>query len=229
MRLRLILAVFAVVVYALLWAGFRLHWGWVDRFDTAAMAPLYRYGVHHPGWVGAWNAFGKVVSPKGFRLVGLVVVVIAAIRRDLRSAVFVMAAIWLSGPLDQVAKALAHRPRPPGTLVSAAATSFPSGHALGSMSAVLALLTLSAGRLPRGVRWAANVVGALIVLATGIGRVVLNVHYPSDVVAGWALGYVWFLSCWLVFRPSPRATGKTPNAPPEQEIAAGRRPGGHRV
>jgi undecaprenyl-diphosphatase len=46
--------------------------------------------------------------------------------------------------------------------------------------------------------------GVLIVVAVGVGRVVLNVHHPSDVVAGWALGYVWFvLSLWLL---PPRLT-----------------------
>ena len=34
--------------------------------------------------------------------------------------------------------------------------------------------------------------GAVLVVAIGIGRVVLNVHHPSDVLAGWALGYAYF-------------------------------------
>jgi membrane-associated phospholipid phosphatase len=43
-------------------------------------------------------------------------------------------------------------------------------------------------------------------LAIGIGRVVLNVHYPSDVVAGWALGYAYFVACVLIVPPSRRVT-----------------------
>ena len=37
-----------------------------------------------------------------------------------------------------------------------------------------------------------------IVVAIGVGRVVLNVHHPSDVLAGWALGYAYFVACLLV-------------------------------
>ena len=46
-------------------------------------------------------------------------------------------------------------------------------------------------------------VGVLMVLAVGAGRVVLNVHYPSNVLAGWALGYLCFLTCLLAIRPVP--------------------------
>jgi membrane-associated phospholipid phosphatase len=37
----------------------------------------------------------------------------------------------------------------------------------------------------------------------GIARVALNVHYPSDVLAGWSLGYLFFLLCLWAFRPFP--------------------------
>jgi membrane-associated phospholipid phosphatase len=44
-------------------------------------------------------------------------------------------------------------------------------------------------------------VTVLILLIVGVDRVALNVHYPSDVLAGWSLGYLYFLLCLLVFRP----------------------------
>ena len=42
-------------------------------------------------------------------------------------------------------------------------------------------------------------------LLVGIARVALNVHYPSDLMAGWSLGYLYFLLFLLVFRPSTSA------------------------
>ena len=81
-------------------------------------------------------------------------------------------------------------------MVSASSTSFPSGHALGVMAAVLALLAV--GVAPGPARALAMAVdrrsASLVVVAIGVGRVVLNVHHPSDVVAGWALGYVYFVA-----------------------------------
>ncbi|MGH3560643.1 MAG: phosphatase PAP2 family protein, partial [Mycobacterium sp.] len=64
--------------------------------------------------------------------------------------------------------------------------------------------------LSHPVRVAAVAVGALIVVAVGFGRVALNVHHPSDVLAGWALGYVYFLVCARLLRPTDGAHSGRP-------------------
>jgi membrane-associated phospholipid phosphatase len=56
--------------------------------------------------------------------------------------------------------------------------------------------------LNRMIRRIAVAVVAASLLTVGISRVALNVHYPSDVLAGWSLGYLYFLLCLLIFRPS---------------------------
>lgn len=54
---------------------------------------------------------------------------------------------------------------------------------------------------------------ALVVI--GIGRVVLNVHHPSDVLAGWSLGYAYFVACLLLVPPRRPVTvvDETPATP----------------
>jgi len=209
LRIGLIVAAIAIAVYALMWFGYR--WHWLDGIESATMRPLHQYGVHHHGWALFWNVFCAVLGPTGVRVLGAGVIVIAVLRRNLRAALFLVATMWLSGYVTELAKAIAGRPRPPGALVDAGLSSFPSGHALDVMAAVLALLTVSAGLFAGRLRTVATVLGALIVISVGVGRVLLNVHYPSDVLAGWALGYLWFFLCLLVFRPVPLATATAPH------------------
>ena len=69
--------------------------------------------------------------------------------------------------------------------------SFPSGHAAGSMIFFLTFALLLAHRT-RWRRWAAA--GAILVsVLVGLSRVMLGVHWPSDVVGGWAFGALWVL------------------------------------
>ena len=78
------------------------------------------------------------------------------------------------------------------------------------MVGVLALLTVVLPVVRRPLRAWLIAVGAVVVVAVGVGRVVLNVHHPSDVLAGWALGYVWFVAvrcCWC--RPWRRSRQRT--------------------
>jgi undecaprenyl-diphosphatase len=195
----------AAASYAVLWIAVAQHWKWLNSIDSAVLDPLHSYGVKRPGWVQFWNVLSTVFGPEGFQIVGAAVVVVAVLRRNLRTVLFVLAAIELNGVVAQLAKDLAGRPRPPGALTTAStAASFPSGHAVAVMAGVLALLTISAGMFtPRG-RTAAKALGALLVIAVGAARVILNAHYPSDVVAGWALGYLWYLLCLVVIRPGKR-------------------------
>lgn len=69
--------------------------------------------------------------------------------------------------------------------------SFPSGHATLSMVAygILAVLVMRS-RLPHPVKLAVVAIAALVVFLVGLSRVWLGVHYPTDVIAGWAAGAV---------------------------------------
>jgi len=199
-RWLLVSAVVAVGIYALMWVGFVSGWPWLTAMDSAALDPAYRYGSMHPAWVTSWDVFCTVLGPNAFRLAGIVVVIVALWRRYWWLAGFVLTA-GLSGPLIELAKHLADRPRPPTALVFAYSLSFPSGHALGVMVGVLVTLAIVWPFVRPPLRWWLVVIGALIVITIGIGRVVLNVHHPSDVIAGWALGYAYFVVCLLILPP----------------------------
>jgi membrane-associated phospholipid phosphatase len=208
-------AVVAVAVYALMWIGYVLQWNWLAAVDSSSLDALHRYGIAHPGWVTAWNVFCTVLGPTVFRLLALVVIIVALVRRNLRVALFLVISVELSGLLIEIAKLAANRPRPSTAFVSAPSSAFPSGHALGVMVSVFALLTVALPLVHRPLRAWLIGSGVVVVVLIGIGRVVLNVHHPSDVLAGWAIGYAYVVACLLIVPPSRpvMAADETPVAP----------------
>ncbi|KUI27572.1 hypothetical protein AU196_19535 [Mycobacterium sp. IS-1742] len=206
-------AVFATAVFALLWIGYAAHWAWLYDADLAVLEPLDRFGTAHPGWVTGWVVYCTVLGPTVLRLVGIVVIVVALVRRRIRTALWLVLTVELSGLLLVLAKAVADRQRPATALVLAQSTSFPSGHALGLMVCVPAFLVLLVPLLPPASRRWAIAIGVVLIATIGAGRVVLNVHHPSDVVAGWALGYAYVVLCLLLYPPRVSPTDGTPAAP----------------
>jgi undecaprenyl-diphosphatase len=95
--------------------------------------------------------------------------------------------------LSEIQKIWVDRPRPSlePHLVVVKTQSFPSGHATSSMVFYLALAIALAGHS----RWSRMAIGGAVCLSflIGLSRVMLGVHWPSDVVAGWATGALWVL------------------------------------
>ncbi|WP_156687484.1 phosphatase PAP2 family protein [Mycobacterium sp. Marseille-P9652] len=204
-RSRLALALIAALAYAAMWVGYSHGWAWLHRADWSMLNAAHRLAVAHPLWVPFWDGLSIALGPVPLRVLGGVATAFAFARREARAALVLLCCAPLSGLVTTAAKALANRPRPPTMLVPAESTSFPSGHALEAMSALLAMVFFLSPMLSRYARRALTAVAALGVVAVGIARVALNVHYPSDVLAGWSLGYLYFLLCLFVFRPPTRA------------------------
>jgi len=108
-------------------------------------------------------------------------------------------AICLAGGtiLSFLLKTLFHRTRPESFfVVSATGFSFPSGHALASicfygMAAFLIMRSIASWRW----RLAFAALAVIISVAVGVSRIYLGVHYPSDVIAGYAAGSMWLAFC----------------------------------
>jgi undecaprenyl-diphosphatase len=103
----------------------------------------------------------------------------------------------------------------PDPVSAAPGLSFPSGHALGASIGCCLLLLISLRFLSRRGRVAAVIGAALIVGAVALARVVLGVHFVSDVLAGIALGIGWVAVTTWAYVAWRRETGQPVERPVE--------------
>jgi membrane-associated phospholipid phosphatase len=117
-------------------------------------------------------------------------VVYHLLRKERREALVWMAVGLVTFALPELIKYATARPRPAlwETLIHPSGFSFPSGHAVASAAfyPLLGWVLLRRRGAAAGVGYA---VGALFALFVGLGRLYLGVHWPSDVLAGWLLGF----------------------------------------
>jgi undecaprenyl-diphosphatase len=126
-----------------------------------------------------------------------------ALARAWRPAIFALAASGGGLIVSSLLKYTIDRPRPDlvphGNIVYTA--SFPSGHSMMSAVVYLTLATLVTRLIERKrLKGYALGVAMMLTLLVGISRVYLGVHWPSDVLAGWAAGAAWALGCWVIAR-----------------------------
>lgn len=116
-------------------------------------------------------------------------------------ALFVVLAIAGGGLAGNLLKWIFVRARPDLVphLVSVDSASFPSAHAMNSAVTFLTLGVLLS-RTQKDGRLKAYLLGiaVFLTLIVGFSRVYLGVHWPTDVVAGWAIGAAWAILCSLV-------------------------------
>ncbi len=204
---RLLVALFLVASAS--WCFFELAEkvvnGETGAFDRAILLalrnPFDPADALGPKWLE--EAARDITSLGGPGVLCLLVLAVAAFFRLAErrgAALFVLAANGGGALMAQLLKALFNRPRPdvvPDAYVFS--TSFPSGHAMMSAAVYLTLGALIAHAVS-GLRLRVYVMGVALLLAgiVGITRVYLGVHWPSDVIAGWAAGAAWAAACWGV-------------------------------
>lgn len=127
------------------------------------------------------------------------VLALAALRR-LREGLFAGVALAGSALLNLGAKQLFARERPSlwESIAPETSFSFPSGHAMGSMTLAMVLVLLA---WHTRLRWWVAVPIAGFVVLVGLSRVYLGVHYPSDIMAGWAAACAWTTAAYLLVFP----------------------------
>lgn len=155
-----------------------------------------------PGWVEELGRDFTALGGVGIlAMMSLAVVGYLLIEGKRRAALLVVVAVAGGLLLSTLLKQGFDRPRPDlvphGSIVYTA--SFPSGH---SMLSAVVYLTLGAllARVHAGLAAKAYflAVAAVLTFLVGTSRIYLGVHWPTDVLAGWAGGAAWAILCWTV-------------------------------
>jgi undecaprenyl-diphosphatase len=198
------LGVAALSLFLFAWIAEKMAEGATTSFDLSVRAWAHQFAS--PGMTRAMT----VISLLGYDI--LIVELVAAL------AIFLYlgwkhAAGWLAVSmagaliLDLTLKYSFRRPRPQPFFGAAPHSfSFPSGHALCSFCFYAVLAGLIAARTrSMFVRVAAGVMAAALVIAIGLSRIYLGMHYPSDVVAGYLGAAIWVstllvLDRWRIHR-----------------------------
>ncbi|WP_165230774.1 phosphatase PAP2 family protein [Aquisphaera insulae] len=207
------------LMLAALLVGMLAVWGFLEIADGVAEGSTRRFDdwlilrLRHPddpsrpiGPIWFEDAVRDLTSLGSISILTLVVGAVAGylwIRRE-RFALAILFPATIGGLLASVAlKAVFNRPRPDPSLRLATAyfSSFPSGHTMNS-AVVYLTIGLILSRLMTSARLRAYflVLAFFLTLVVGLTRIYLGVHYPTDVLAGWAAGVTWMVAVWLLIR-----------------------------
>jgi undecaprenyl-diphosphatase len=176
-------------------------------YDHAPLSTLdthvaRRVAESMPGWAEALaRPFSWVGGWIGITALTIAALVVLVRERSWLDLGFLLVAVVGSQLLVLVLKEWFDRPRPDAgsAIPLPSSASFPSGHATSGAACIGAVAVLASERV-RSDRARTWILVSTVALALGIGlsRIVLNVHYVTDVLAGWCLGLAWLAACLLV-------------------------------
>ena len=189
----LLLAGAALAFFA--WLADEVIHGRTQQFDDRIRVLVH---VHaNPALTAVMRGISLIGEPWFLIVLGIPAVV-WFVRKGWRRTVYLFA-ITVAGAevLDQLLKLVFHRPRPATffSLTEPMGYSFPSGHALVACAFFGGLAVFAAARTgSRARRCLYYMVSTLLIAAIGFSRIYLGVHYPSDVLGGYAAAVVWLFS-----------------------------------
>ena len=187
------LVIAVIAIFLLAWLAENVAAQHTVKFDSSVRAAVHAYAT--PVLTRLMFAISFMGSG-GLIASAVLAFVLFAYFEWRRAAIWL--AVTLAGALvlELTLKFAFHRPRPVPFFGPVPRTySFPSGHSLFSFCFYGVLAGLLAGRVrSKPARVLVWVVAASLVIAIGLSRIYLGVHYPSDVVAGYLTGAIWAAS-----------------------------------
>jgi undecaprenyl-diphosphatase len=169
------------------------------------------------------------ITALGTGVVVMMIVAVAALflvlARHKYSAILLLASTAGGIVLDGVLKLGFNRPRPSIFVpeVHTVSSSFPSGHAM-SAAIVYTTVAYTAARLHKRkwARWLVMMTAIVVIVLISFSRLYLGVHYPSDVLAGIAIGLAWAGFCMAILEAIQKFALHADPQAQEEEKPAGR-------
>lgn len=171
-------------------------WLVTELGDTGGPTGLDRavmYGVkewHSPAATVFFRVITELGGPVTLAAITPVIAAVYWISRHKKAGLLVLSSVVGATVINLVLKGIFQRDRPDFWmhLVQETGYSFPSGHAMASSALAIALLFLL---WKTSTRWYALVISISYILLVGLSRMYLGVHYPTDIVAGWCVSFLW--------------------------------------
>lgn len=168
-------------------------------FDRVIMS--FIQGLETPSLTAIMKFFTLMGSFKMIALIAIIVIIFLYIVLKHRSELILFTIVIIGARiLNRFLKEFFQRTRPDfHRLIEIGGYSFPSGHAMNAMAAY-GILTFLLWRhiLSRRGRTFLIVLSSLFILMTGISRIYLGVHYPSDIIAGYLASGFWVaMAIWI--------------------------------
>jgi membrane-associated phospholipid phosphatase len=192
LELLLGLLIAAAALVLLTWLGREILEGEVLAFDDRLRVLIH--GLASPGLTTVMRAASLYGGPIVLIPAGLLAGVAFLVKRWHRGAVLAVVILAGAGLLNGLLKFSFARVRPASYFdyPLPSSPSFPSGHALYAASVFGGLAVLVTARIrSRLLQLAIWLIAVSLILLVGLSRVYLGVHYPSDVMAGYAVGIIW--------------------------------------
>ena len=191
---RLVIGALAALIVAL---GLAVELGALGRgsIDGTAVADVHRYVLHHRGIAMASRVSTDFGAPLTVDVLTVISAALLWLRGRAGDALFVASVRVATLVVDTLLKESVRRPRPTlaNPLAHAHGFSFPSGHASGAASVYLPIAVVLMTFLPGPRRRVVIGAATLLCIAVATSRVLLGVHYPTDVIAGLSLGALLML------------------------------------
>lgn len=181
---------------------------WVTRLDVWINSKME--SLWNPSLTNIMLFITRITDPPHLIVLSAVLLGVLVIRKKRYYSLLLFFSMVFGTISGLLVKSIIERPRPANTFVIAEGPSFPSGHAVIAIIFFSLLLYVFKDDVKnRVLRYIFIIANIVLFILIGCSRVYLNVHWFSDILAGFSLGLFWLTLLILIFKIVSSVVGRT--------------------